>query len=491
MHKTIKQGCPLAPLLFTIVMDELHCQYRDHQNKGYIVKKNGQEATCVVCRGYCDDTAILSSNLEDLRFLNKITHDFFSKHGLNVNEIKTKVTGRHEDGTPLTDKIMWPATSKAFKTVPPNEAIRYLGAHITFDLDWATQIGKMNAKIMQVVSCLKHGNLSILQASLLTKFVTGPVLEIGLRHADIPQEKIENWDSWLASAIAKRAGLGHANLHYSSVLAVCNIPPITTLHTIAKTMHILSTLIKPSELQAQYQEVLTPIINAANETRDQNDEAQEIARKKRRSTWSNKVNGDIKSMLSNLSKLGLNIHPNPQSNCFAKEKVKSTDTQPESLQGTFDNIQIELMDTYDMWGRDFDLIMALKPLLHPHTKSNNQIPPTLTHSTYKCNKKFYHHMDCTQNDKDKAIMSLGDLLATKLKRAPCKQCHNRWSILDNLARTLIKATLCMDGSTYRGIPSGAALVAMTDDIHHKELWGFQVSTGRLNTATTTWQKWQG
>ena len=81
---------------------------------------------------------------------------FLSKHGLNVNEIKTKVTGRHDDGTPLTDRIVWPTTFKAFKTVPPSEPIRYLGAHITLDLDWTTQIGKMNSKIMHVVSCLKH-----------------------------------------------------------------------------------------------------------------------------------------------------------------------------------------------------------------------------------------------------------------------------------------------------------------------------------------------
>jgi hypothetical protein len=28
LRKAIKQGCPLAPLLFAIVMDELHSNYR-------------------------------------------------------------------------------------------------------------------------------------------------------------------------------------------------------------------------------------------------------------------------------------------------------------------------------------------------------------------------------------------------------------------------------------------------------------------------------
>ena len=487
MHKTIKQGCPLAPLLFTIVMDELHCQYRSHQDKGYIIKNNNQGTSSVVSRGYCDDTAILSSNLENLRFLNEITHKFFTEHGLNVNEIKTKVTGRHSDGTPLTERITWPTTSKAFKTVPPNEPIRYLGAHITLDLDWTAQIGKMNKNIMHVVSCLNHGSLSLIQASLLAKFVTGPKLEIGLRHADIPPEKTANWDKWLASAIAKRAGLKHANLHYSSVLTICNIPSIQTLHTTAKTMHIFSSLVKPSELRTQYQEVLTPIINASNLDNELQDKA-----KRRTTTSARNAEGtdwEVKTLLSNLSKLGLRLNPNPHSKCFAKEKVKNTDSKSESVSGTFDKIKIELKDTYDMWGKDFDHIMALKPLADLRKKTHI-LPPALAQSTYKCTAKFYHHMECKQNDKNKKTIKLADLLQTKLKRATCKQCTDRWSTLDDLARTLIKATLCTDGSTYTGIPSGAALVAMTDDIHHKDLWGVPGFSGRSHTATTTWQRWQ-
>ena len=171
----------------------------------------------------------------------------------------------------------------------------------------------------------------MVQASLLIKFVTGPKLEIGLRHANIPQEKIANWDRWLASAISKRAGLQHANLHYYSV--ICNITPIETLHIISKTIHTLSSLVKPSELQTQYQDVLTPIIKTSNDLYYA--EREDTINNKKQSTaksWPTiETHEGMKTMLFNLSRLGLLIHPNPLSKCFAKEKVKNTDSRSHQL----------------------------------------------------------------------------------------------------------------------------------------------------------------
>ena len=82
--------------------------------------------------------------------------------------------------------------------MPPGKPIKHLGALITVDLDWSAQINKMNACIMANISHLKNGRLSTLQASVLTKYVTGPKMEIGMRHADIPRNRLEKWDIMLA-----------------------------------------------------------------------------------------------------------------------------------------------------------------------------------------------------------------------------------------------------------------------------------------------------
>ena len=53
LEKAIKQGCPLAPLLFALVMDELHAGYR---TRGGYKLKNANKV--MSSRGYCDDTMI-------------------------------------------------------------------------------------------------------------------------------------------------------------------------------------------------------------------------------------------------------------------------------------------------------------------------------------------------------------------------------------------------------------------------------------------------
>jgi hypothetical protein len=84
MKKAVKQGCPLAPILFAIVMDELHEGYR-RAGWGYKLKKG----PLISSRGYCDDTMITASNWETLQKMNEWTKQFCDRHHFKMN-IKDK-----------------------------------------------------------------------------------------------------------------------------------------------------------------------------------------------------------------------------------------------------------------------------------------------------------------------------------------------------------------------------------------------------------------
>ena len=135
-----------APLI--IVMDELHSNLREF-DLGYKL----DDGPRVNSRGYCDDTGIVSNSFENVkRMNNEVVFPFSQKHGLLINEIKTKVTGRHADGTALTDTMSWPGSGRSFVTIDPKETVRYLGAHISLDLDWSISTDQENG-----VPSVRHG----------------------------------------------------------------------------------------------------------------------------------------------------------------------------------------------------------------------------------------------------------------------------------------------------------------------------------------------
>ena len=220
MHKAVKQGCPLAPLLFIIVMDELHTALASA--KGYSLGDPNARTPSgqVKSRGYCDDTTIISNSYDDLDKMNSQVMAFLAKHGFQVNQIKTRVTGRHSNDMALATPGAGPhppGTLQSFTTVAPDTPIKYLGAHITLTLDWKQQIQKMNTAILLLVRHLDTYRTTTLQATYMAKYVMGPRLEIGMRHADVSAEELNTWDTWIAAALARRAGMGAEKLHKSGV----------------------------------------------------------------------------------------------------------------------------------------------------------------------------------------------------------------------------------------------------------------------------------
>jgi hypothetical protein len=202
IHKAVKQGCPIASLLFGIVLDELHCKYRSIG--GYHLDAN----TIISSRGYCDDTAIAADNIVIFKALHEATVDFFRAHNLGLSAAKSYVMGRCKDGSPLEATLLWPnpedpRSPLKLKLVDSSTSIRCLGLYINLDLDWTDQIKHMTGTVMATVASLRYHRITPLQGFLLLKEVIAQKLELGFCQAYIPELQLKDWDKWLASALGQ------------------------------------------------------------------------------------------------------------------------------------------------------------------------------------------------------------------------------------------------------------------------------------------------
>ena len=262
MHKAIKQGCPLAPILFTVVLNDLHDRCK--AIGGYTLRSTGSD-TSVASRGYCDDTVIIADDFATLERLNHCVADFFREHGFQLNATKTYFLGREGDGSCTKRKLHWPGTTTPFLPRDLDYPVRYLGLWLNLNLTWRTQIAKMTASIMGLVSHVKHRRITLLQAALMIRYVIGKKLEIGFRHATISREQLRDWDRWLKDAITARAEVPLPRLHSSSVMPILKTLDLERTYILDKTIGILDNLIKTTDLRPHFQSTFAAATSGGEE----------------------------------------------------------------------------------------------------------------------------------------------------------------------------------------------------------------------------------
>ena len=246
VHRSLRQGDPLAPLLFVILMDGLHDGLHTNpftgRQHGCRLRACGQPLD-ISSLGFADDTAVLTNNLADLKVQNEWVHYFMWANLMRLNGLKSELVGRMADGTPLLA-----AASRAagivvdganLTPVSHDHPVRYLGAHFCFDGSWSAMQRRGRETVMLFARLVSKFSLSIRQAVFLFNIYLLPRLNLALHYTHGPHTAkwVRSLDSIVIGAI-KHAAATPLRLSHSAVALTLHLMLPSWLETSVKVCEL-------------------------------------------------------------------------------------------------------------------------------------------------------------------------------------------------------------------------------------------------------------
>jgi len=113
----------------------------------------------------------------------------------------------------------------------------------------------MNRTIMGMISHLRYGRITLLQGAILLRYVIGKKMEIGFRHAIIPDQTLSDWNKYIKDALTRSTHLHLPQLHTSAIMSCMAVLTFDRTYSLDKFMHVMESLNTDTEIQHYYQQL--------------------------------------------------------------------------------------------------------------------------------------------------------------------------------------------------------------------------------------------
>jgi exonuclease III len=256
IRRGIRQGCPLSPLLFIILMDGLHDALATDPWTGLrhgltlqTVKTQLGQDVYLPSLGYSDDTTVLVHSLEHLRRQCFIIRLWLWWNRMSLNAGKCEIVGRCADSAALTEQHLRNAGIflDGNGTLPAclewNKPIRYLGVHLCFDGSMKHQRQLMMYQVSAFADFTRRFRLNINQAKVLYNTYLSGRINLGLHylHGNGTSDFLKQLDGIITSSLRDAAGID-CLLSTSAITLVTGIRLPTDLEIATKASELFVLL---------------------------------------------------------------------------------------------------------------------------------------------------------------------------------------------------------------------------------------------------------
>lgn len=205
VERSVRQGCPMSPLIFSICIEPLF-HWLNENAKGYMLKNQN-----IPGLGYADDMVLMSENLKDLQETAFKLQLYCDTYGLKINidsrdkSVYTSTTNRPTDALYSYESTRGQIKmGKPYPKIGSDECYKYLGIPINLQLDWTELEKNCRDKLSRQLNYIRMKCFDSSQATIIINKVFIPALLYRIRVAPVSDSLLKECDNLIASVIYRK-----------------------------------------------------------------------------------------------------------------------------------------------------------------------------------------------------------------------------------------------------------------------------------------------